>query len=143
MADQFTAAGEIRKVSDELGLVFGYAVVCRVEGQDHYDLHGDHIPEAAMLKAATDFMLYSRVGGDMHEAVAGTIVHSWPLTEDVAKAFGLEPKMTGWMIAFKPDTPEMLAKFKSGEYKGFSIGGRRKLDQDATSGQYLYYNEEA
>jgi hypothetical protein len=29
----------------------------------------------------------------------------------------------GWMVAVRPDSPEILRKFKSGEWTGFSIGG--------------------
>lgn len=51
---------DLLKVNAELGVVFGYAIVCRerdAEGdwQDHYDTQGHHIPEVEMLKASVDF----------------------------------------------------------------------------------------
>lgn len=79
-----------------------------------------------MLAAATDFMLGARVAGDMHrDGEHGTVVFAWPMTAEIAKAFGLETKTTGLMIAIKPDDPEILEKFRQGDYTGFSIAGAR------------------
>lgn len=126
----FETRAKVTKVDDDLGLVFGYAIVCKVDGEDYYDLHGDHIPEDAMLKAATDFMENSRTAKEMHTGESrGTIIFSWPMTSDIAKAFGIETSQTGLMVAMKPDT-DMLAKFKSGELTGFSIGGFRGVDEE-------------
>ena len=113
----------VAKVDSELGLVFGFAIVCKRDGQDYFDLQGDHIPEAAMLKAAADFMLHSRVSGDMHERSDGTVVFAFPLTTDIAEALDLSTKQTGLLIAIKPSS-DVLGKFRSGEYTGFSIGGQ-------------------
>jgi hypothetical protein len=113
------------KVNEELGLVFGFAIICKDAGEDYFDLQGDHIPEDAMLKAATDFMLHSRNVKEMHQGeVKGTVVFAFPLTTDVAKALNITTDQTGLLIAMKPDSADMLGKFKSGEYSGFSIGGR-------------------
>jgi hypothetical protein len=72
------------------------------------------------IEAATDFMLNSRAGNDMHQGEAkGTYVFAMAWTTDIAKAFGYDsPSVTGLMVAFKPP-PELLAKFVSGEYCGF------------------------
>jgi hypothetical protein len=56
-------------------------------------------------------------------------VFAFPMTTDIAKAFGVETKTTGLMIGLKPDNNAMLAKFKSGELTGFSIGGFRIEDE--------------
>ena len=124
------ATSKILKVDSTLGLVLGFAVVCKDEdGSDHYDLQGHHIPEQVMLDAATDFMLHKRVASDMHEGdERGSVVFAFPLTTEIAEAFGIVTKKTGLMIAMKPDE-EMLAKFASGEYTGFSIGGGGKLEE--------------
>lgn len=114
----------IAKVDDTLGLVFGWAIVCTEDGEDYVDTQSDHIPEDAMMKAATDFALNSRVAKDMHSGdQIGDIVFMFPLTGDVAKSMGIECNKTGLMIAMKPSAG-VLAKFKSGEYTGFSIGGK-------------------
>lgn len=130
--DNFVRTVDVLKVDDALGVVFGWAMVCTEDGEDYYDSQDDHIPEAAMLKAATDFMGSSRVLGDMHQkAEGGTVLFAFPLTADVAKSFGIECKTTGLMIGVKPANEATLEKFRSGEYTGFSIGGRRIKDEDA------------
>lgn len=112
------------KVNEELGLVMGFAIICKQDGEDYTDLHGDHIPEDSMMKAATDFMLNSRAGKVMHSGDdVGDVVFAWPLTEDTAREFDITTKRTGLMIAWKPRDAATLARFKSGAYKGFSIGG--------------------
>jgi hypothetical protein len=128
----FDISTDICKVDDNLGLVMGFAVVCKKDGEDYYDVQGDHIPEDAMLGAAVDFMQNSRVAKEMHAGdQKGSVLFAFPLTADIAKAFGIETKTTGLMIAMRPDDPAMLAKFKSGELTGFSIGGRRITDEVA------------
>lgn len=124
---------EVLKVDSSLGLVMGYAIICKQEdGTPYFDLHNDHIPEDAMLEAATDFMLNSRVAKEMHVGGGkGSVIFAWPMTADIAKAFGLEVKKTGLMIAMKPDA-DMLKKFESGELTGFSIGGFRVEDEEVT-----------
>lgn len=119
----------VAKVDSNLGLVFGWAIVCTEKGEDHFDLQKDHIPENVMLEAVTDFMANARVGKDMHKGDQnGTIVHSMPLTSDIAKAFGITCEKTGWMVAMRPDSEEILKQFESGERTGFSIGGDCSFD---------------
>ena len=123
---------EFTKVDEDQGLVMGFAIVSTVDGADYYDVQGDHIPESSMLAAATDFMKNSRVAKEMHDGdPVGDIVFAWPLTSDIAKAFGIETKKTGLMIAMKPSSDALLEKFRSGEFTGFSIGGFRVEDEDA------------
>lgn len=111
------------KVDSNLGLVFGFAIVSTLDGEPYFDKQGDHIPEEAMLKAATDFMENSRVAKEMHAGEpVGSIVFAYPLTKEIAKALDIETKQTGLLIAMKLNE-EGLAKFKDGTYTGFSIGG--------------------
>ena len=122
----------VAKVNDELGLVFGWAVVCKVDGEDYYDLNVDresgervpeHIPEQSMLKAAAKFMETARPGNEMHAGPdRGQYVFSFPLTTDIAKALGIETRQTGLLVAYKPPA-DVLAKFKNGTYRGFSVEG--------------------
>lgn len=127
-------------INEELGLVFGWAIVCKVDGEDYYDLQRnretgeaepDHIPEASMLESSADFMANSRLGNEMHARPdSGTYLFAFPLTAEIAKAMGITAyKKTGLMIAYKPE-PAVLAKFKSGEYTGFSIEGLRIKDEE-------------
>lgn len=134
--DAFLKA-EVVKVDSELGLVFGWGIVCKVDGEPYFDSQHDHIPEDSMLKATADFMLSSRMSGDLHARdherqpiQDGDVVFSFPLTTETAKAMGITSSRTGWMVAIKPST-SVLAKYKSGEYTGFSIGGSRLKDEDA------------
>lgn len=118
------------KVDAEHGLVFGYAIVSKENGEPYFDVQGDHIDEGAMLGAAIDFMENSRVAKEMHTGdERGSVVFAFPLTSDIAKALDIVTPKTGLLIAMKPDA-DMLAKFKSGEFTGFSIGGSRITDED-------------
>lgn len=131
------------KVDTSLGLVFGYAIVCKVGGEDYYDtgsadpdgaVYSDHISEDEMLAATTEFMLTARVAKEMHDPAdqpRGVVVHSFPLTTEIAKALDITADKTGWLIAMKPDDA-MLAKFASGELTGFSIGGTAHREKETT-----------
>jgi len=133
------AFASVAKVDESLGLVFGWAIVCKIDGVDYFDVQDDHIPEDAMLKASSDFMEHSRAGADMHprdsmntfqqEMACGTIVFAFPMTTDIAKSLDIQTAKTGLLIAMKAP-PDVLAKFKSGEYSGFSIGGTRLKDEE-------------
>jgi hypothetical protein len=134
----------VAKVDSQLGLVFGWAVVCKVNGQDYYDLNVDvmgkyagervpeHIPEDVMTKAALDISKVGTLpGNEMHEGPdRGHYPFLFPLTTDIAKAMGITTTKTGLMCAFAPP-PDVLAKFRPGpngeepEYTGFSIEGKR------------------
>ena len=133
--EKFETAAKVCKVDDELGIVFGWAIICKQDGQDYFDAQNDHIPEDAMLKAAAEFMPIA-AAGEMHEyddgglaVVKGSIPFAWPLTTEIAKAMGIETKQTGFMIGMKPDDRAMLEKFRDGTYSGFSIGGERIKDE--------------
>lgn len=124
----------VAKVDSGLGLVFGWGIVCTEKGADHYDLQGDHIPDSVMLEAASDFMAHARIAKDMHTGEqTGAIVHSFPLTAEIAKDFGITCEKTGWMLAMKPDSAEILKQFASGERTGFSIGGECAYDLEGAA----------
>lgn len=131
--DDHALDARVVKVDKSLGLVFGWAIVCKQAGKDYYDLNIDnngkrvpeHIPESAMLEAASSFMEHHRVAKEMHEGEQqGTVVFAFPMTTDIAKSLGIETNTTGLLIAMKPNK-EMLGRFSSGELTGFSIGGSR------------------
>lgn len=120
----FTKEFKFLKADTDLGLIFGYAIVSQKDGEDYYDLQDEHIPEDVMLEAATDFMKGSRIVKIKHQGESvGKVLHSFPVTTDIAKAFGLVTKETGWIIGVQPDDQKDVDKFISGEYTGFSIGG--------------------
>jgi hypothetical protein len=124
-ADEITATAKLAKLNEELGLAFFWAFTStNADGTDHFDLQGDTV-DADFIKAAMDFMLDG--GGavdEMHDGVstAGRVVFAFPMTPDIAKAFGVVTKQSGLMIAIKP-TAEQLEKLKDGTYAGVSIAG--------------------
>ena len=131
MTEQFSTGAKFVKVDEELGLVLGFAIICKENGEDYFDVQDDHIPEDSMLKAATDFMIDSRMAAEMHQGEErGQVVFAWPMTTEIAKAFDIEIPRTGLMIAMKPDNDEMLEKFRNGDFTGFSIGGLRLEDEE-------------
>ena len=122
---KFVKCEKIAKVDESLGLVFGWGIVCKRNGEDYYDTQGDHIPEESMLEAVTDFAKTAQTAGDMHIFEDGTVTHEFPMTEEIAVSLGLSTNgNTGWLVGVSP-SPEVLAKFVSGERTGFSIGGSR------------------
>ena len=129
----FDIRTKICKVDENLGLVMGWAIICKKQDEDYFDLQGDHIPEDSMLKAALDFMENSQVAKEMHDGdPIGSVVFAMPITKDIAEAFGLLTHTTGLMIAIKPTDDDMLEKFRKGELTGFSIGGVRIDDEEVT-----------
>lgn len=131
MTTAFQATASVCKVDVQHGLVIGFAIVCKRDGEDYYDLQGDHIPEESMLAAAVDFMAGARIAKEMHAGDAnGTVLFAFPLTTDIAKALGIETQMTGLLIGMKPDSAATLQKFRDGTYTGFSIGGTRGEDEE-------------
>jgi len=129
---QFRTPVQVCKVDAELGIVFGFAVVCKSGGEDYFDLQGHCIPEDEMLQASAEFMAGSRVAKEMHgrEPGEGTVVYAFPLTSEIARALSIRTEMTGLLIGMRP-APEVLAKFQDGTYKGFSVAG--VAVQEATS----------
>jgi hypothetical protein len=118
---------EILKVDARLGLVFGWGIICKSEGEDYFDLHGDHVSEDEAIKGLLAFVEAGNVLKVMHEGdEVGSVVFAFPLTTDVAKAlFGQAPSKTGVVLAAKPH-PSVMKRFVSGELSGFSLGGTAK-----------------
>jgi hypothetical protein len=134
--EKFSQFFKVDSVDEQLGIVFGWAMICTEDGKPYFDLQDDHIPEHSMTKALADFMENLRVAKDMHVAgeagvLPGSIIFGFPLTADIAKSMGISTRKTGAIIGMKPGDPEVLRKFASGEYTGFSIGGERLLDEEA------------
>ncbi len=128
--NSFEIRAKVVKVDVALGLVMGYAIICKENGKAYFDVQGDHIPEASMLEAALDFMENSQVAKEMHSGEqVGTVVFAWPMTTDIAKAFDVLTQRTGFMIAVRANS-DMLEKFQLGELTGFSIGGERIEDEE-------------
>lgn len=125
--------GKILKVDDEQRMVYGWATVITEKGQPVVDSQGDVIEPAELVKATTEFMKSARVILAMHERDAdgeiqesmhkGVMVHSFPLTYEIAKSMGIETDREGWMVGCFIKDDEAWAAVKSGELPAFSIGG--------------------
>ena len=112
-------------------LLFGYAMVSKIMGEDNVDLHEDYIPEDAMLKASTEFMNGSRVLKEMHTGGRiGKVLFAFPVTTDIAEAMGWSVEKTGLAIGVKPASEEIMNKFRDGTYSMFSIGASQVVEEE-------------
>lgn len=115
---------EIRKTDDEKQIVYGFASVSKMAGVEMTDLQGDVVSTDEIQRAAHDFMIESRVGGDMHVSKSGgIIVESLIVDGATKKALGIARPEEGWFIGYKVTDGEVWKGVKEGKYKGFSIGG--------------------
>jgi phage head maturation protease len=117
------------EVARRKGVLLGYAIVTKYKNADgrheeYWDLQGDHIPDDAMFDAALEFARTDRKALVQHKGnVVGSIDFIFPLTEDAAKALGVQADRYGLLVGMRPDDPEQLMKmFDVGDVTGFSIG---------------------
>jgi len=125
MTKEVQIEGQIVKQLDEERLAFGWAYVSTVKGEVSLDHSGEFIRPELLAKAATNFMLSMRTAKRMHSGESiGEVIHSMPLTNDVAKALGIQSDREGWIIAIKVHDEQVWQDVKSGKLAAFSIGGR-------------------
>lgn len=129
-------SGTFSKFDDDKRLAFGWASVVTLDGQPVLDKQGDIIDPDEIEKAAYQYMLVSRKGGEMHKRRTGPdgtdepvhvadIVESFVVTPEKIAKMGLPADMPqGWWVGYKVHDDEAWAKVKSGQYQGFSIHGR-------------------
>lgn len=109
-------------------LVFGWAMVAKVDGTPYTDTDKSHLPQDVILDSSLDFMLHSRVADQMHlEKAEGVVVYALPLLDDVGGVdlmgpAGITSTKKGLYIGVQ-FSPAVFAKFQSGEYTGFSVAG--------------------
>lgn len=117
---------EIVKVDSDLRLVFGWASVITEKNKPVIDTDGDVIHAGVLLEATTEFMEDVRTAKRMHKgSKIGEVLHSFPLTNDIAKSLGLDLKgREGWIVGMKVHDDETWELVKEGKLKAFSIGGR-------------------
>lgn len=125
----------LAKVDEELGIVWGWAIICSIDGEPYYDLNIDregphkgqrvpeNIPNVPMTKGALSFALSHRPGNEMHKGPdVGVFPFIMPITHEIAKAAGMTTRIEGLLVGYMPPA-DVLAKFKTGDYSGFSIEG--------------------
>ena len=119
----------ILKADDEQRIVWGWASVATVKGMSVLDHQGDMMTPDEMVKMANRFMESARAAKAMHAGdQIGEVIHSLPLTAELAKALGIEADREGWIIGMKIRDDAMWQSVKSGDFGAFSIGGRAKRE---------------
>lgn len=128
------ATGTIVKVDEEKRLVFGWASVIK-DTQDKVllDRQDDFIDsEDELEKAAYEYVLKSRDGGEMHiRKGVSTMVESVVLSKEKQAALGI-PSGTipvGWWVGFKVNDERVWGEVKKGGYVGFSVHGTGKREK--------------
>jgi len=117
----------ILKLDTERRIVWGWASVSTLKGELVTDLQGDRMSPAVMSKMADGFMRSVRAAKAMHEGEdVGEVIHSFPLTKELADAFGIQTDREGWITGTYIKSDEEWAKVLKGEYRGLSIGGKAK-----------------
>lgn len=135
-AGEVTWRGTFSKFDEDKRLAFGWASVVSLDGEPVLDKQGDLIDPDEIEKAAYQYMLVSRKGGEMHKRTVGPdgadepvhvadIVESFVVTPEKIEKMGLPAEMPqGWWVGYKVNDDAAWEKVKSGQYQGFSIHGR-------------------
>jgi cation transport regulator ChaB len=129
MEHEVTQTSDIIKVDTGRRIVWGWASVSTMKGELVTDLQGDRIAPDQMEKMADRFMRSARAAKAMHDGEdVGEVIHSFPLTKELAEAFDLGTDREGWITGTYIKSDDEWAKVVKGEYRGLSIGarGRRK-----------------
>ena len=127
------ADGTIVKYDEDKKLVFGWASIIKdTYGKVLLDRQDDFIDsEEELEKAAYDYVLRSRDGGEMHiRKGVSTMVESIVLSEEKQKALGIPAGVVpiGWWVGFKVSDSRVWQEVKKGGYIGFSVHGTGKRD---------------
>lgn len=108
-------------VNEDLGLVFGWAVVSTIKGKKYFDLDNEHIPLDVIIKAV--MKAPGRIEArDMHGLKKeGDLVFALPVLNkgDIMSKSG----KTGLYIVNHYDNKEIIKQFMRGERTAYSIGG--------------------
>lgn len=116
---------KVEKADEEQRLIFGWASVATVSGQEVVDRQGDIIPVEELERAAYDFVLNSRTHGHMHETKGtGRLIESCVFSAEKQRALGIDLQKEGWWVGFIVENDDIWAAIKRGELPEFSIGGR-------------------
>ena len=125
--------GEFSKTDEDKRQAFGWASVVEVDGKPVIDRQGDWITPDELEKAAYEYVVKSRKGGDQHRRDgdnpfhAADMIESFVVTPEKIEKMGL-PKDTpvGWWVGYKVHNDDTWSKIKKGEHTGFSIHGKGK-----------------
>lgn len=139
-----TWEGSFAKFDVDKQLAFGWASVCKVDGEIVTDRQGDQIVPEDLEDAVYAYNVDGRVGGDMHLRTDGHTVYDqafekpgdWPvpvadlvesvmITAEKKKAMGLpDDYPEGWWVGFHYNDPATWREIKEGRRSGFSVHGK-------------------
>lgn len=128
--DNLVEKFQVLKTYDEQRIVYGWASVITRNGNPVIDLQGEVIKSAELVRFTADFMESERTSLHEHQGQrVGTVIHSFPIVDDIAKSLGLMSDREGWIVGVKVNDENVWKGIKSGELRGFSVGGSaRKVD---------------
>lgn len=131
---------DITGIDEDKRQVFGWCTVTHVNGEEVTDKQGDYIPLDEIEKAAYNYVLTSRKGGDMHARDGDGPKHTADLIESVVftpeklKGMGINPDAvpnSGWWVGMKVNNDEQWKMVKNDERTAFSIHGKgKRTDRD-------------
>lgn len=115
---------KILKINEEQRIVFGWASVIVKNGVPVVDTQNDSISSEELLNSTTEFMKDARASHLMHtEKRIGSVIHSFPLTYEIAKSLGIESDQYGWIVGVHVEDDATWNHVKTGDLASFSIGG--------------------
>ncbi len=121
---------EFYKEDIDKQLVFGI-----VMEPDSIDSQGDFSTEEEIEKAAHGFLRKSRIVGDSHKLKAKAEVVESHIVREASTVEGQEVKKGSWIMVVKIHDPALWAGVKSGDFNGFSIGGKATRVVDEIFGE--------
>jgi hypothetical protein len=130
--------GEIRKLDEDRQQCFGWCSVVKIDGKDVVDKQGDIIDIDEVERAAYEYMMSSRAGGDMHRRADDGSVHkvaevieSFVVTPEKRDVMGMPDNTPlGWWIGMHVTDADTWSQVKKGERSGFSIHGVGKRTEE-------------
>lgn len=133
-SDEAETYVEFSKVDEDKRQVFGWAIVAKDEhGNEVIDLQGDMVTPDEVEKAAYDYVVHSRDGGEMHvRKGVSRMIESMVISPDKLDAMGIVSKDAnvsvpiGWWVGFEVTDEGVWDGVKKGRYTGFSIHGMGK-----------------
>jgi len=115
----------VAKVDTDRRLVFGWGQVVTKNGEELFDSDNQSIPKSVALDGWLEFAKGTRMLKQMHAGEPrGMVPFIFPMFDEVLKSLGIEPiGQEGIAVGAYVEDDETLAKFDSGDFTGFSIGG--------------------
>lgn len=126
----------VTKVDEGKRLVFGVGSICMKRDESgaliqYRDNDGDEFGEDVTLEGWLEYAKGERILDYMHnERRVGYVPFIFPMMSDVAESLGLLDALdqTGILVGAYIEDDQILADFKSGKLKAFSMGGMAQFE---------------